>query len=119
MTVAVGMEVGEPVGGGGAHGRDAPSAADSLQRAKDNLQLERDAALQNAANERNRLDAQVRGRDRGSDRDLQGQGARVRACRECRDRPDLWGIGCEHSHLSISRDLRTAARPCGASGNWL
>ena len=29
-------------------------AVDSLQRAKDNLQLERDAALQNAANERNR-----------------------------------------------------------------
>ena len=22
-------------------------------------------------------------------------------------------------HPSISRDLRTAARPCGASGNWL
>ena len=68
-------------------------AADSLQRAKDNLQLERDAALQNAANEHNRLDAQVRPRDRGSDpradRDLRGQGARVRACRECRDRLDL------------------------------
>ena len=29
-------------------------AVDSLQRAKDNLQVERDAALQNAANERNR-----------------------------------------------------------------